>query len=402
MKDNPVPTPPQLQEQIDRALADGLEPSSTRELLGALLSSLFRAERKVHLDEASEDKGNGYYERMLGVGSMPVEVDVPRSRSGQFRPTHLGEPYQRVLPDAAADLLLRLAASSRSINATKDALRGLGLPASKDSLDAVAQHFADEFELRNTRPLDTDLIALFGDAKYVELREGDRLRPACVYVAVGLRRDGKKRVLACMTLKGRESLEHWKTLWRSLIERGLRNVLIVVHDDFSGLLAVTKSLFPAADVQLCIVHMQRNAKSHLGKDKAAEFNSRMRTIKTAWNPELAATQFDQLCTDYAEVAPTFIAAIAKKRTHYLAYLAYPDSLRKSFSTTNVVEAINGQLEILRRNNGGYFHGEDNLKSKLGITLERLENGRWRRVAVAVQAALPQLNAMFVGRFETDN
>ena len=74
-------------------------------------------------------------------------------------------------------------------------------------------------------------------------------------------------------------------------------------------------------------------------------------------------------------------------------------MRRSFSTTNVVEAINGQLEILRRNNGGYFHGEDNLKAKLGMNLERLENGRWRQPGVAASAALPQLNAIFRKRFE---
>jgi hypothetical protein len=28
---------------------------------------------------------------------------------------------------------------------------------------------------------------------------------------------------------------------------------------------------------------------------------------------------------------------------------------KSFSTTHVVEVVNGQLEIIRRNSGGYFH-----------------------------------------------
>ena len=176
--------------------------------------------------------------------------------------------------------------------------------------------------------------------------------------------------------------------------------MIVVQDDFSGLLAVTKSLFPTADVQLCIVHMQRNAKSHLGKDQATVFNSRMRTIKGCWSPELAAGQFDDLCQQLAKDSPSFIAELQKKSKHYLVFLAYPEGLRRSFSTTNAVEAVNGQLEILRRNNGGYFHGEDNLKAKLGINLERLENGRWRRVSAAVAAALPQLNAMFVARFES--
>jgi transposase-like protein len=176
--------------------------------------------------------------------------------------------------------------------------------------------------------------------------------------------------------------------------------MIVVHDDFSGLLSVTRGLFPTADVQLCIVHMQRNAKSHLGKTQAAEFNNRMRTIKSSWSPELAAAQFDDLCQHFAQDAPAFIAELTKKRGHYLAFLAYPEGLRRTFSTTNLVEAVNGQLEILRRNNGGYFHGEDNLKARLGVNLERLENGRWRRVAVPVYAALSQLNAMFVARFES--
>ena len=393
-------TPPKMQEEIDHARRGGLDRMSTRELLGALLDSLFLAERTAYLDQAEDDKGNGAYNRSVNVGSLPVEVDVPRTRSGGFRPSHLPSPYQRGYNDASRDLLLRLAASSRSINTTKQALHDLGLSASEPELEAVAQNFIAEFQLRQTRPLDTDLIALFLDAKYVEVREADRLRPYGVYVAVGLGRDGIKRVVACQLAPGRESLENWKNLLRSLIERGLRNVLIVVHDDFPGLLGVTKSLFPTADVQLCVVHMQRNAKSHLGKELAAKFNSRMRTIKGAWSRELAATQFDDLCRELANDAPAFVAELTKKREHYLAFIDYPEGLRRSFSTTNAVEAVNGQLEILRRNNGGYFHGEDNLKAKLGIHLVRLETQRWRRVPAAVSNVLPQLNAMFVRRFES--
>ena len=74
-------------------------------------------------------------------------------------------------------------------------------------------------------------------------------------------------------------------------------------------------------------------------------------------------------------------------------------MRKSFSTTNNVEAINGQLEIMRRNSGGYFHSEDTLKFKLGIAISSLENGVWRSIARAYAAALPQLNALFQSRFE---
>ena len=87
-------------------------------------------------------------------------------------------------------------------------------------------------------------------------------------------RDGKKRVLACLCKSGRENLENWKLVLRGLIERGLRRLLIVVHDVFSGLLPITKTLFPGADVQLCAVHMQRNAKNHLSKTDNTEFQQR--------------------------------------------------------------------------------------------------------------------------------
>ena len=57
--------------------------------------------------------------------------------------------------------------------------------------------------------------------------------------------------------------------------RGLRRVLLVIHDDLPGLLKQTTGLFSGADVQLCIVHMQRNAKTHLPKAEYAEFMRRL-------------------------------------------------------------------------------------------------------------------------------
>lgn len=389
-----------VQQEIATARANGLDQVSTRELLAMLLESLYRAERSDYLQTAPDDKGNGAYDRTVNVGSIPVPVAVPRSRrSGAFRPS-LPPHFKRGYDDAEHELLLRLAASGRSIGAAREALRGLGLPASDQQLESITRHFVEELDLRNTRPLDLDLLALFVDAKYVDVREGDKLRPCCLYVAIGLGRDGKKSILACQALLGRESLENWKTVLRSLLDRGLRNVMMVVQDDFPGLLGVSGSLFPKADVQLCIVHMQRNAKSHLGKTAGADFNSRMRTIKNAWNPDLAAGQFEDLCRDFEKTSPAFVAELRKKREHYLAFLRYPETVRRSFSTTNAVEAVNGQLEILRRNNGGYFHSADTLKAKLGIAIKRLQDGSWRRVAGSVSAALAQLNSLFVARFES--
>jgi transposase-like protein len=397
----PPPLPQAVQQEVDEALAGGLGELNLRQLFAALLNALGKAERRAFLTRTSDDKANGFYDRSVGLGSIPLELQVPRTRSGQFRPPSLPPAYQRGYPEETQALLLGLLGSSRSINAAKAALRKLGLSCSDQELEAVAQDFVQELELRNSRPVDPDLLALFIDAKFVELKDGDRLRPATIYLAVGLGRDGKKRVLACVTKFGRENLEDWKLVLRGLLERGLRRLLLVVQDDFSGLLPITKGLFPRADVQLCVVHMQRNAKTHLSKLDAAEFQLRLRSLKTSWDEGVASAQFEQLCQRFDASYPTFMAELRKKKDHYLAFLKYPETLRRSFSTTNVVEAVNGQLERIRRNNGGYFHSEDTLKLKLGMAIAYLETGRWRRIPASISASLDQLNALFEARLEKE-
>lgn len=104
----------------------------------------------------------------------------------------------------------------------------MGPSPSEQELERVVTGLIEELELRNTRPIDPDLQAEFLDAKYVEFRDGDRLRSAAISVVLGLRRDGRKQVLTCLPRAGRENLEDGK-----LVLRGLRRVLILVHDDFS-------------------------------------------------------------------------------------------------------------------------------------------------------------------------
>jgi len=196
-KSLPPSSPRSLEKsEIEKLLQSGLGDFSVRELLGALLSCLIHAERGAYLEDAPQDKANGYYPRSLLVGSVPVELDVPRTRSGQFRPPSLPARYQRGYSEETQSLLLGLLSSSRSLSAARDALHQMGLSHSEPELEKVAAGFMEELELRNTRPLDPDLLALFFDGKYVEVRDGDRLKPTCIYLVIALV-SGKNFALRC-------------------------------------------------------------------------------------------------------------------------------------------------------------------------------------------------------------
>src|SRR5438132_9153593 len=174
------------QNDVDQLLQTGLADFSLRELLGLLISSAGAAERSVYLEKEPTDKPNGFYDRSLQLGTIPVDVRVPRTRSGEFRPASLPSRYRRGYSEEVQSLLLGLLGSSRSINAAKDALQKMGLSHSEQDLERVATGLIEELELRNSRPLDPDMLAVFVDGKYVELRDGDKLRSACLYLVVGL------------------------------------------------------------------------------------------------------------------------------------------------------------------------------------------------------------------------
>src|SRR5687767_10569769 len=171
-----------VKTDVDRLLQTGLADFSLRELLGLLISSAGVAERNVYLKDAVTDRPNGFYDRSLQVGSIPVDIRVPRTRHGDFRPASIPEPYRRGYSEEVQSLLLGLLGSSRSINAAKDALQKMGLSRSEQDMERVAMGLIEELELRNSRPIHPDMLALFMDGKYIELREGDKLRTACIYI----------------------------------------------------------------------------------------------------------------------------------------------------------------------------------------------------------------------------
>jgi transposase-like protein len=131
----PQPLPPAEKNALAEMLDSDLAHLSLRELLGMLLSSVGLAERKAYLERVVHDKPNGFYDRSLEVGAIPLDLRVPRTRAGDFRPATLPPLYQRGYSEETQSLLLSLLASGRSLNAVKDALQKMGLSCSQQELD---------------------------------------------------------------------------------------------------------------------------------------------------------------------------------------------------------------------------------------------------------------------------
>ena len=69
--------------------------------------------------------------------------------------------------------------------------------------------------------------------------------------------------------------------------------------------------------------------------------------------------------------PDLIQFLYRNRSRYLAFPEYPTAVRPMLQTKNAGDAVNGQLEILRRNSGGYFQSRRSLQCKLALAVRHL-------------------------------
>ncbi len=385
---------------------EGLEKwteSGPQEFFSWLFKNLGLAHRTVYLKHHPEDKGNGFYKRNLQIGALPIPLEVARTRYTKFRPFFLPPGHTSYLPEDYLQLAFSFLLGARSIESASRALQNLNLPLNQDYLNEVIEEFVTYLETINSSPLPSDLAAVFLDGKSIrqKVKEGNEVREYTTYVALGLTLDGRKLILGLYTFEGQESKENWKRVLEKLIQRGLRRVLIVIHDDFPGLSSLTQAFFPGADIQLCTVHLLRNARRHLSREHYRTFRDYFQSIKNSLTYEEGLRLFESLLEKLPQ-GMDFVRRMVRRKEHYLAFLKYPRELRPLFSSTNLVEGFNRKIEEAERACGGYFHSERDRNFRYGLLAKELLEGRWRRPNWKYREVAHILRYLFEERFSKDD
>jgi len=149
--------------------------------------------------------------------------------------------------------------STRAVDDLVKAMGGSGV--SKSQVSRLCEEIDGRVNAFLDRPIEGALPYLWIDATYVKVHEAGRIVSVAVIVAVGVNTDGRREVLGVAT-GASEAEVFWKSFLRSLADRGLRGVKLVVADDHKGLRATAAKVFSATH-QRCRVHWMRNALAHV-------------------------------------------------------------------------------------------------------------------------------------------
>jgi putative transposase len=188
-----------------------------------------------------------------------------------------------------------------------------------------------------------DIVRLILDGTVVKVRLDRKATAISLLIALGVRRDGQKVVLAIRNMGG-ESESAWRAVLDDLMARGMARPELVVVDGGKGLEAALASLWDDMPVQRCTVHKERNllahAPKHLHDEIKADFNDMMHagsTTEVLAKRKLFLAKWKLRCRAVAD-------SLNEAGDRLFTFLRYPPEQWRSLRTTNAIERLHEEFK----------------------------------------------------------
>lgn len=217
-----------------------------------------------------------------------------------------------------------------------------GSGVSKSEVSRLVEEIDERVNAFLARPLEGEWPYVWIDATYVKAREAGRIVSTATIIAVGVNTDGRREVLGVAT-GASEAEVFWKGFLRSLADRGLRGVKLIIADDHKGLRAAASKVFHAT-LQRCRVHWMRNALAHVSAKQRPAVIAMIKTIFAQETAVDAHAQWNSVADALRERAPKLAQLMNEAREDVLAYTAFPKEHWPQIASTNPLERLNGEIK----------------------------------------------------------
>ena len=329
--------------------ADGIE--LIRVLAQRILQELIEAEATAHIGaEPGEHTDtrttvrNGHREKVLTTQAGDLDLAIPKVRTGSFFPSLLER--RRRIDRALYAVIMEAYVQGVSTRSVDDLVKALGgdTGISKNEVSRICGDLDAELSVFRTRPLDhTRFPYIYLDATYCKARVNHQIVSQAVVVATGITEDGGREVLGLM-VGDSETEVFWTEILRSLRERGLTGVRLVIADHHSGLVKAVRKVMLGAAYQRCRVHFLRNVFAVIPKDAAEMVAATIRTIFAQPAAEAVRAQLDTVADMLGRQFPKVRAMLLQAKVDLTAFADFPERHWKKIQSTNPLERVNREIK----------------------------------------------------------
>ena len=235
---------------------------------------------------------------------------------------------------------------------------------STSTISRITDAITNDIVALQNRPLEPVYLIVWMDGTVFKVRENSKVINKTVYIAVGLRRDGKKEVLG-LWLGKNKSAAFWMSVLTDMRARGVEDIPITATDNLNGFTDTIRNVFPQSKTQICVVHQIRNASRYVvWKDKKA-FTRDMKQIYNAPTKEAALAALDDFAASWQDKYSYAIKSWCDNWEDLTVFFEFPLEIRKIIYTTN----LNGKIRKYTKNKLSFPSDQAVMKSVYLATRE---------------------------------
>ena len=188
---------------------------------------------------------------------------------------------------------------------------------------------------------------LFIDAINYSVRDNGTINKLAAYIILGINLEGQKEVLT-IQVGSNESSKYWLSVLNELKNRGVKDILIICADGFTGIKEAIAAAYPQTEHQRCIVHQVRNTLKYVSDKDMKPFAADLKTIYQAPNEEKALAALEKVTLKWSEKYPNSMKSWKQNWDAISPIFKFSADVRKVIYPTNAIESLNATYRKLNR------------------------------------------------------
>lgn len=354
--------------QFDQAMFETKLDTMVREKVERIVNAMLDAEadeiaNAARYERTGERKAYraGHYERKLTAKAGRLALKVPKLKGAVFESAVI-ERYRRreqSVEESLIDMYLA-GVSTRQVDDISQLLWGDRMPS--QTLSDKLKKVYEDIDSWRTRSLESEYPYVFMDGVWHKRSWGGHVENVSVLVAIGVDSEGHREVIG--VAEGmKEDGDSWEQFVRSMIERGLKGVRLVVGDRCAGLVSTVNSMLPKARYQRCMVHFIRNVLSKTPPTHRQWASAALKAIFAMESRESALAKAESVAAEMEarrlKAAANCLREGVGETTTYLLP-EFPDGHRRRIRTNNMIERLNREIRRRTRVVGSFPDGNSAL------------------------------------------
>jgi putative transposase len=201
-----------------------------------------------------------------------------------------------------------------------------------------------DWDAWNARSLaEEPIIRLILDGTVVRVRLDKKSTSISLLIALGVRQDGQKVLLAVKNMGG-ESDAAWRTFLDGLVKRGLKRPELVIVDGAPGLEKALAGLWSDVLIQRCTVHKHRNLLAHAPERLHEELSADYKDMIYADTKQEVEAKRKAFLRKWRLKCPAVAASLEEAGDQLFTFTRFPKSQWKSIRTSNAVERLHEEFK----------------------------------------------------------